>query len=522
MSLFRHKTKFVGLLLASIAASPAAAGDPSLELADFQSMATDLAADDLAGGNLTQQSFTEVAYAGNAAAAPCHCGNACCNCQPSKPAPPNPCATSHKILFYANDFSYLCKPDYDGCCLGDGLKLMPVGHNCRWGTLDVGGQFRLRYHHELGMGQSAVLGPQRFLDTEHDFLLERLRLYTNWKANDWLRVYIEGIYADVTREDDYVPRNIDRNHGDLLNAFVDVGVTDDVTVRFGRQELLYGAQRFISPLDWANTRRTFEGVKLLYTSGDMALDGFYTNFVPVQPFNFDEADYNQSFYGLWGTYSGYSDATVDLFWIGYEDETAAFSIYTGGGRIYGGMDDWLWELTGAGQTGDAAGLAGTDHQAAMSTVGLGRLLGDSSWKPTAWVYYDYASGNPSPNVVGTDNAFNQLFPLAHKYLGFIDAVQRSNIEAVNFLFTAAPTKKTDLLLWYYIFQSNGTSPVPSIGGTPPQSTSKDFGQELDVILTYKIGPRSNILFGWSHLWRGNKILNPQDADFLYSQWELNF
>jgi hypothetical protein len=32
----------------------------------------------------------------------------------------------------------------------------------------------------------------------------------------------------------------------------------------GRQELLYGAQRLISPLDWANTRRTFEGGKLIW------------------------------------------------------------------------------------------------------------------------------------------------------------------------------------------------------------------------------------------------------------------
>jgi hypothetical protein len=39
---------------------------------------------------------------------------------------------------------------------------------------------------------------------------------------------------------------------------------------------------------------------------------------------------------------------------------------------------------------------------------------------------------------------------------------------------------------------------------------------------YCIGPRSNVLFGYSHFWRGDKILAPEDADFFYTQWETNF
>jgi len=77
--------------------------------------------------------------------------------QPAKP-PVNPCTTSHKSVFYDNDFSYLEDPDYHGHCLGDCWKLMPVGNCGQYGTLDVGGQTRLRYHHEVGMGQD-VSGP---------------------------------------------------------------------------------------------------------------------------------------------------------------------------------------------------------------------------------------------------------------------------------------------------------------------------------------------------------------------------
>ncbi len=67
--------------------------------------------------------------------------------------------------------------------------------------------------------------------------------------------------------------------------------------------------------------------------------------------------------------------------------------------------------------------------------------------------------------------------------------------------------------------------VPSIGGTPAQSTtSKDWGDEIDLVASYAIHPRSNILVGWSHFWAGNKIVsaNKSDADFFYTQWMLNF
>ena len=61
-----------------------------------------------------------------------------------------------------------------------------------------------------------------------------------------------------------------------------------------------------------------------------------------------------------------------------------------------------------------------------------------------------------------------------------------------------------------------TDIVPGVGATPAQSTaSKDLGDELDVIATYQLSPRTQLLMGWSHFWAGNKITpaNRQDADF---------
>jgi len=68
---------------------------------------------------------------------------------------------------------------------------MPVDNCGRWGTVDVGGQVWLRYHHEVAMGQQA--GATRFQDTVNDSMLTRVRLYTNWQLCDECRFYIEGI-----------------------------------------------------------------------------------------------------------------------------------------------------------------------------------------------------------------------------------------------------------------------------------------------------------------------------------------
>ena len=454
----------------------------------------------------------------------CGCNASACSC-PVKPA--NPCATSHKGLFFNNDFSYLCDPNYEGCCLGDSLNLMPVDSCGRFGTLDVGGQLRLRYHHEKGMAQTP--GLTRFQGGSNDLGLTRLRLYTDWKINDHLRFYAEGIYAGLTASNDYVPRGIDENYGDLQNIFLDVRVTDTTVVRVGRQELLYGAQRTVSPLNWANTRRKFEGINVLYDNCNWSVDSFYTNLVPPVSNQFDEADYDQSFYGMYSVYSGLDSATVDLYYLGYDNQTVGtaiatdFSLHTFGARVNGSCGDWLYELEGAPQFGRQSGLS-LDHTAGFMTAGVGRNLDwIPCWGTSLWVYYDYAPGN---NLGGDFNRYNQLFPLAHKYLGFIDATQRSNIESINMRITTKPTDKLTFLLWYYHLMANqDTDIVPSIGGTPAQSAaSKDWGDELDLVATYTINPRSNILFGWSHFWAGNKIVaaNKSDADFFYTQWTQNF
>ncbi len=460
----------------------------------------------------------------------CGCGNKKCGgflCRDRKAPPkpkPNPCAGSHKPLFYANDFSYLGKDDYSGSCFGDSLKQMDVG---RCGKLDIGGQLRHRYHSERGMGrQAGVLG---FQDTQNDFSLYRARLYANYKVNEDLRFFAEGIYADVGgAEPAYLPRGIDRNRGDFLNLFADVALTEDTIVRIGRQELLFGAQRLVSPLDWANTRRTFDGVRTITKTDNLSLDMFYTQFVPVAFDSFDNADENNHFYGGYATFSGMENATVDMYVLGSNNENMAapiasnFHLQTYGSRIQGVMkNDLLYEVEAAYQTGVQRGLD-ANHEAFAYTVGLGRKFGNHPWNPVLWGFYDFASGNDSGDA--DFNRFNQLFPLAHKYLGFIDAVARSNVASPNVRLAMTPTSKLNLLMWYHHFDADEADDViPGVAVPSAQNLdTNDFGNELDFIANYRLTARASILAGYSHLWRGAKIIGDTDADFFYLQTTVNF
>ena len=222
------------------------------------------------------------------------CPADCCTCKKQKELK-QAVARSHKPLFYNNDFRYLCDPCYDDFSPGDGLKRRAIGEHI---TLDVGGQYRARLHNEIGHRRLGLTG------NNDDFLLHRTRVFLNAEIGERFRVFAEFIDAESNYEN-LRPRPIEVNRADMLNLFGELQLYDDCCgqawARVGRQELLYGAQRTISPLDWANTRRTFEGYKAFYQGQNWDVDAFYTRPVFANATHFDSPDYDQEFMGVYST-----------------------------------------------------------------------------------------------------------------------------------------------------------------------------------------------------------------------------
>ena len=437
-------------------------------------------------------------------------------------------AGAYKDPFYDNNFSYLNDPYYDGCLLGERFKQWHFPVCCECTTLDLGGQYRLRYQDEVNMRGLGLTG------RDDSFLLRRLRLFANWKVTDYLRVY--GEYLGATSDyEDFLPRPIEENPHEIQNLFVDLrlGASEDgeLWARGGRQELLYGAQRLISPLDWANTRRTFDGAKLYYHTDDWDLDGFWTQPIFAEPQSLDSPDGTQEFYALYWSYRGIPQELYELYWIGYADYDAPFAaastfkFQTVGGHLKAERDQWLVEFEGAYQFGKFGDI---NHSAGFFTIGGGRDMKNLPWKPVLWVYYDWASGS---DTIG--NGFNQLFPLGHKYLGFMDFFARTNIEDFNILLEMNPADKWKMIVWWHMFHLQNGNDVPyRINGLPETTTpggSTYLGNELDLLAIWKQTPRMSWLFGYSHFFTGDWYrTNPTpppftgDADFVYVQWQLNF
>ncbi|GAB6165909.1 hypothetical protein JCM19992_19090 [Thermostilla marina] len=92
-------------------------------------------------------------------------------------------------------------------------------------------------------------------------------------------------------------------------------------------------------------------------------------------------------------------------------------------RLTADFDHWLFEAEGAVQFG---AFQDAGHGAGAWTLGLGRKFPELPWSPVLTAYYDWASGD-----VRQGNGYHHLFPLGHKYLGFMDLFGRRNIESPN-------------------------------------------------------------------------------------------
>jgi hypothetical protein len=434
-------------------------------------------------------------------------------------------AGAYKPLFYDNNFAYLNDPLYDDWYPGDRLKQIPLPVGCD-STLDIGGQYRARYQHERNI---RGLG---FSGNDDDFLLHRVRIFGNLKIGERFRAYVEYIDAESNYEN-FPPRVIEVNRSDVLNAFIDYQLCDDccggtLTGRIGRQELLYGSERLISPLDWSNTRRTFDGLRFMWKGDCWNVDLFYTQPVAVDPRNFDAPIEQQDFFGGWATYKGIQDQMIDLYAIQFNNSLAPgdFEYTTLGGRWSGTKSNWLWELEGGYQFGQ--NTTGSTHDAAFWTVGFGRKWSNHSWKPQLMIYYDWAEGG---DVRGGGEGFNHLFPLGHKYLGYMDLFGRSNIETPNVQFMCQPSERLKVLVWYYYFFLQNADDTPyNVNMTPytlvGPGASRDLGHEIDLLFTCTLNARMEVLIGYSHFFAGqfyaaNPAL-PRDADLFYVHYLWNF
>lgn len=467
---------------------------------------------------------------------------------PLPPAPPPPGSTPSakppqpwKPLFFDNDFTYLDKPGNTYHNTFDFLKRRRFPTD---GIVsDFGGEFRWQARGEDN---------RRLTGEQNNFNLFRERLYLDTWFYERFRMYWEVYWADGS-EQTVPPIFADLDHGDVSNAFGELRLMESMdgwwSFRYGwHEELLFGSQRMVSPLDWANVRRTFDLIPhLLHRGKAWNVDLFWSRPNIVLARQLNQPNYNQQFFGTYWTYKGTPNRLYDVYYLGLladrdnttplNGEVGEYQVHTLGLRYQGEWNNWLWEGETAYQFGghsSAALGALISRSAGMATVGFGRRWPELPFKPELWGYYDYASGNRGPDA-GTFTRFNQLFPLGHKYLGYMDVVARQNILSPNVNLKCYINQRMNLLFWYYNFQlASARDGLFTAGGAleridPTGRAGRNVGNELDVVLNFIVNPNTDWQIGLAHLWAGTFIertaatpAQAGDSNFFYTQFAFRF
>ncbi|MHC4608718.1 MAG: alginate export family protein [Planctomycetota bacterium] len=434
-------------------------------------------------------------------------------------------------LRYDEDFSYLDGPESSyKKDFFDPIKNIKLGADLR---LSIGGEFRFRMEAETN--KAFDTGRQ----TQDTFQLYRYLLHADFRYRKLARVFVQG--AAMFAEDRDLPRRgIDENRFDLHQAFFDVrflGEDIPLTVRVGRQELLYGKQRLVSPFDWGNIRRRFDAVKIFWRSDKFDADFWYAKPVMVKRIEGDDWNEDFDFYGLYLTCKAIPRHGIDVYLFA-EDNTGSVrnpngsvgdvSRFTLGSRFWGKTAGFDYETELTGQWGR---WAGDTIQAWSWSVSGGYTFAQLPWKPRVGAGFDFATGdeNPKDGKVGT---FSHLFPLGHAYFGYLDLIGRQNITAARAELSAWPVAKKikGALAYHALWLNDNRDALYNAGGAPGRRdptgrSGTEVGHELDLTLLWKIGVHQTLLVGYSHFWDSDFIIETgksEDPDLFYVQYRFKF
>ncbi|MBI2517617.1 MAG: alginate export family protein [Opitutae bacterium] len=398
----------------------------------------------------------------------------------------------------------------------DPLKFIALGDASRaW--LSLGGQARWRWETWRNFAFGTPAAP------EDDFGLGRIQLHADLRFGSTARFFAELIDARMLgrRALPGGTRAADVNSRELLNAFADFSTTIDarrLTLRLGRQQFSFGRQRLVSPLPWLNTYRHWDGAAGLCESPAARATVFYSWFVPVQKYATDRRNRHERFYGTYVTFR----RSTELYLLVRDRPVAQDRRQTFGFRRTGRpAGNWEFDLEAAIQRGS---LAGKPVRAWMLGSELGYTAARLAWKPRFAAGFDYASGdeNPTDRRIGT---FDQLYPLGHAFLGYVDLVGRQNISAWNASLELKPAKGMRLQLVAHRFtRAEAADALYDAGAVVVRPAgaglSRTIGSEIDLTVYYAFDAHWNFEAGLNRFFAGSFVRQTGRSDavaFAYAQ-----
>lgn len=420
--------------------------------------------------------------------------------------------------------------------------------------------------------------------TDDLFVLQRFRIGALARPVDFVTVYGQGQDSrELGARRQSVPFVLGAegdNPFDLRQAWVELGNLKKfpLSLRAGRQELLYGDERLVGNFDWNNFARTFDAVKLHYENPDARLwvDGFAGHVVNIEGrgtspnlgFITDDGNWNDTFAGLYASTTFLPVQTTDLY-VFYRQKPSsdplymdslgntaraydvAQEIFTMGFRVKstpGKLSGFDYDAEAAYQVGRSAGQQGAafpgpqmiEHNAFAAHVGAGYTWEKWDWKPRLGVEYSIASGDSDPND-RKDESFLNLFPTNHKFYGYMDFFAWKNVHnpALSLKLTPYQDPKAAWraftiqldghAFWLYSnedawYRANAVARVRPLNAAA-RAADPFVGEEVDLTLAYSPWKSLKLQAGFSRFFAGDYVRqtgNASDANFGYLQATVTF
>jgi hypothetical protein len=394
-----------------------------------------------------------------------------------------------KIIFqklrYDDDFRFLKSDSAKN--LYEKFKYIPLSENDSY-FASVGGEARLQYVNTIN---------DKWGDESNDgdgYLLSRFLLHADVHFGIF-RTYFELQSSLANSKID--PSPVDKNELDFHQAFLDIDFirneNQQLTLRSGRQEILYGSQRLVSVREGPNSRIAFDGIKMFYKKDNWQTDAFYTHPVANTMGTFND-DFNENA-KLWGSYTVIHKLpfvqNIDLYYLGLWKNRAVFDDAIGqetrhsvGTRIWKSKGNWKYDFEGLYQFGK---INEKNISAWTISSNASYTFENIKFNPEIGLKTEIISGD---KTAGDDRlqTFNPLYPRG-AYFGLVALIGPSNLIDIHPSVNFNLSEKLSLGIDYDVFWRQNVSdgiyaPNMQLLYSGKDTTERFIGSQLISNLDY--------------------------------------
>ena len=361
--------------------------------------------------------------------------------------------------------------------------------------LSLGGEVRERYESYRNINFGFAGAP-----AYDSYLLQRIMFDADLHMTDWVRGFAQlgdmrilGVRG--------VPSTTDTDRLDLMQKFVDVKLPsplgDDPTLRYGREELLFGYQRLIAVREGTNVRRDFDGFQFTDKIGEATIDFIDVRPTVDSPYEFnDSTNMNQHLTGVYATAPVIGSLKADVYWLNYENLQAKFRGLTGvedrntfGTRLFGKSDGFDWNFEAATQSGT---FRDQNVSGYLFAGVAGYTFNDIAWKPRIGFSANDASGDDANSkTIGT---FNPIYPRL-PYFAETSMLVPANVKDFRPVFSFHPREDVAVVLGYdMLSRVSSTDGLYGSGLSEYKNTAKVAGSGVGTEVSADV--RWNVRPGW--------------------------